>query len=72
MKYEESKQLLIKSLRSLSSTKACILYGDKKYTAAELAKEIEDETELGKKHIELCMKAMKKAKFVMLNQPPKK
>jgi len=73
MKYEEAKQLLIRSLQSTSnSTKACIIYGEKAYTAAELTKEIEDETEVGKKHIELCMETMNKIDEILLNQPPKK
>jgi hypothetical protein len=72
MEYEESKQLLIRSLRSLYSTKACIFYGDEAYTAAELAKEIEDETEVGKKHIELCMEAMNKVDEILKNKPSKK
>jgi hypothetical protein len=72
MEYEKAKQLLIKDLRGLTNTKACIWFGDKVFTAAELAKEIEDETEIGKNHINLFMEAMNHVEQILLNQPPKK
>lgn len=76
MEYEESKELLIAALHSMSfgkgSKKALILWGNKSFTPEELAKEIEDETEVGKEHIELHIGAMKWIEESEKNQPPKK
>jgi len=60
MEYEESKKLLVDDLRSIpnDADKVRIFWGEHGFSPNELAKEIEDETKIGKEHIRLHMQAM--------------
>ncbi len=59
--YKESKRLLLDDLYSLKNNKETSIYWDNiSYTPLELIKEIEEETEIGKEHINMHSQAMKK------------
>ena len=72
MDYKESKRLLIADLKSMPDNgKISIFWGDRGFTPTSLAKEIEDETEIGIEHIQLHTDAMNRIAEWKKN-PPKK
>ena len=72
MEYEESRRLLIEDLRSIPDTgKVRMYWGGESFTIPQLLKEIEDETEVGKEHIEMHIGAHNLIEELKAN-PPKK
>ena len=70
MEHEESKRLLIADLEGMSDTKKIqIFWGDKSFTPLGLAKEIRDETEIGKKHIEMHSRYMERKNDTLISTP---
>ena len=73
MGYEESKQLLLRDFKSLSNFEGVSFeMRGKKYSAAEMIKEIENETEIGMNLIQTHARTIEKIKEVKAKHPPKK
>jgi hypothetical protein len=73
MEYKKSKRLLLKDLRSFSNKDVVsIHWGNKKFTPSTLADEIENETEIGKEHIQMHLSAMKIIEEIKRNRSLKK
>jgi len=72
MDYQRSKKLLIDDLKKLTDPKIKMSWGKLVYTPAELAEEIKNETEIGKKYIKYHSQTAAKINEVRKNNPPKK
>lgn len=61
MEWEESKRLLLNDLKGVKSEtdKARLFWGGEVYTISEMIHEIENETKVGKEHIQLRIDAYK-------------
>ena len=66
MAYGNSKQILLHDLEKLSKTEGISfqIRGDKRFSPEELAHEIREETEIGKQHICMHMRAMEMINYV--------
>ena len=77
MSYEQSKQLLLRDFRALEGFEGVSFdMRGKKYTATEMAAEVENETEIGRHMIQVHAKTRAKTneriKEVLANNSPKK